>query len=884
MRSLLVSTLIVLLPASFARSQSKANSDESARHFVRQVLPVFLTKCFTCHGDDPKDVRGELDMRSRAGLLKGGESGKPSLVPGDLEKSQMIDAIEWKKLKMPPKENDRLIPEQVAAIKKWVAEGASWPDDATIARIKQEKVEAAGVQVKTSGGLTDDWTNRRYDPADLWAYQSVKKPAVPGGSANPIDAFLNAKLATVNLKPSGLADRRTLIRRATYDLTGLPPTPEEIDAFLKESDETPQAAYEKLIDCLLASPHYGEQAARHWLDVVRYADSAGFSNDHERPHAWRFRDHVVRSFNSDKPFDRFILEQIAGDELDPKNPEMLIAIGYLRMGPWEYTGMSVAALTRQQFLDDATNNIGEAFLATGLTCCRCHDHKFDPMPTRDYYRMQAVLAPAQFADMDVPFLPTENTKGMDAERERIASLQSTMNKDLALVFAPDATDADREGTANALKKILAKRKEYLDRQAQRFKPLAMSIYNGPLFVRNANITYQPPPKNREGEVQPVSILIGGSLEAPGDRVEPGVLSVVQSEFRIPNSELKDGRRLTLAKWIADPANPLTARVLVNRIWQQHFGKGIAGNPNNFGKMGKKPSHPEFLDWLAASFVENGWSIKKLHRAIMLSEAYQRSGEPVDADATAKFDPDNVLLGHYPARRLSAEELRDATLAVSGELNRELGGLPIRPDINREVAFQPRHVMGSTPPAYQPSRTPEERNRRSLYALKLRTMRDPQLEVFDQPSPDVSCEKRNASTITPQVFSLFNGETNHDRALAFARRLEKEGNSTESRVERAFLLAFGRKATEREVQASLKHVEKMVEHHKANPVKPIVQPAKIIRELVEEQTGKKVRWEERLDVYENFVSDLKPWDVGPETRALADFCLVLFNANEFIYVP
>lgn len=877
MRSMLLPILIAFALAAPARGQ-----DEHERHFVRQVLPVLQTKCFTCHGDDPKDIRGELDMRSRAGLLKGGESGKPSLVPGDVDGSPLTHAIEWKNLKMPPKENDRLTPEQIAAIKKWIAAKAPWPDEKTIVRIKQEKVVEAGVQVKTSGGLIDDWTNRRYDPADLWAYQPVKKPAIPPTSTSPIDVFLNAKLRAVNLKPSDRADERTLIRRATYDLTGLPPTPEEIDSFLKDSRTSPRAAYEKLIDRLLASPHYSEQAARHWLDVVRYADSAGFSNDHERPHAWRYRDYVVRSFNADKPFNRFIMEQLAGDELDSGNPEMHIAVGYLRMGPWEHTGMSVAIVTRQQFLDDATNSIGETFLATGLTCCRCHDHKFDPMPTRDYYRMQAVLAPAQFADIDVPFLPNENTKGMEEERERIVKLQASLSKDLQLVFGPEATDKEREESAVALKKILAKRKEYLDRQAQRFKPLAMSVYNGPLNVRNANISYQPPPKSRQGEVQPVSILIGGSLESPGERVDGGVFSVAGPSTEVPKTA--ENRRLALAKWIADPANPLTARVLVNRVWQQHFGKGIAGNPNNFGKMGKKPTHPDLLDWLAATFVEDGWSIKKLHRAIMLSDAYQRFGEPVDVDATARLDPDNLLLGRYPLRRLGAEELRDATLAVSGELNRDLGGLPVRPDINREVAFQPRHVMGSTPPAYQPSRTPDERNRRSLYAIKLRTLRDPQLEVFDQPSPDVSCEKRNASTITPQVFSLFNGETNHDRALAFARRLEKEADSREGRVQRAFALAFGRSASEREVQASLKHIERMIAHHRAHPVKPIQQPAKIVRSLVEEQTGKEVRWEERLDVFENYVPDLKPWDVGPETRALADFCLVLFNANEFIYVP
>jgi mono/diheme cytochrome c family protein len=851
--------------------------------FAAEVLPLLQAKCVGCHGDDPKGPRGGLDLRTRQGMLAGGDSGDPALVPGEPDQSPLIEMISGDKPKMPPKEADRLRPEHVARLRQWVAAGAPWPDAADLRRLRDrawaEPDSKGGVRMATSGGQTDDWTNRRYDPADLWAYRPVRRPAVPAGADHPIDAFLNRKLSEKGLASAGRADKRTLIRRATFDLTGLPPTPEEIDAFL--ADDAPDA-FEKLIDRLLTSPRYGEQQARHWLDVARYADSNGFSNDFERPHAWRYRDYVVRSFNADKPYDRFVLEQLAGDELAPGDPEMLIAVGFLRMGPWEHTAMSVAAVTRQQWLDDVTNAVGETFLATGLSCCRCHDHKFDPLPTRDYYRVQAAFAPAQFADRDAPFLPPENRHGLTEGAARVERLLASKNQDLRLVHEPTDTPQQREEAQLTLKKVLEKRNQAFLHEAQRYKPLAMSVYDGPLNVRNVNLPYHPLPKDRSGPTPDVFVLAGGSLEASGEKVIPGVLSALARPGQaIPDTV--EGRRLALARWVADADNPRTARVLVNRLWQQHFGTGLAANPNNFGKMGRKPSHPELLDYLAAEFVAGGWSVKRVHRLILTSEAYQRAGTPTDVKASERLDPDNHLLGHFPPRRLAAEELRDAMLAVTGELNLEVGGLPARPEINREVAFQPRHVMGSVAPAYQPSRTPAERNRRTLYCLKIRSLRDPLLEVFDQPSPDLSCERRSQSTVTPQVFGLFNGQVSHDRALALASRLEHEAETPAGRVERAFRLAFGRAPTDAERQSALAHVERMTALHRRRQPTPEPPPKKITRGVVEEQTGTEIRWEERLDVYEDYVPDLKPCDVGPETRALADLCLVLFNANEFLYV-
>jgi hypothetical protein len=862
-----------------ALAASKADAE---RFFVFKVLPLLKAKCFACHGDDPRDVRGDFDIRSRKGLLRGGDSGEPAVVPGSPDKSPLFRAVQWKDLRMPPKQSDQLTDREVAWLRAWIGDGAPWPDDATVARIRKAGLGPAdGVRVATSGGQSPEWTERRYDPADLWAFRPVKEPAVPGKAGHPVDAFLNRKLAEAGLMPAGRADRRSLIRRVTFDLTGLPPTPAEVEAFLK--DDSPDA-WEKVVDRLLASKHYGEQAARHWLDVVRYADTAGFSNDFTRPHAWRYRDYVVRAFNDDLPYNRFVAEQLAGDELDPSDPENLIAVGFLRMGPWEHTGMSVAAVTRQQFLDDVTNSVGVTFLAMGMRCCKCHDHKFDPLPTRDYYSLQAVFAPVQFADRDAAFLRRENTARMDKERARVEGLLKDAG--VRLLVPEGATEKQKQEAELGVKKIRNKNRQLLQVELERHKPLAMSVYNGPGKVYRSMQAYHPVPRKLTGELQDVFVLAGGSLAAPKEKVGPGVLSAVASLSGLPPPEIPEGangRRLALARWITDPRNPLTARVMVNRLWQQHFGTGLAKYANNFGKMGQRPSHPQLLDWLATRFMADGWSVKKMHRLLVTSEAYRRAGAAPEPEKAAKVDPDNRLLSWFGPRRLTAEELRDGMLAISGEWSPEMGGIPARPEIHPEVALQPRHVMGSVALAYQPSHTPGERNRRTLYALRIRTLPDPMLEVFDRPGADTSCEKRDESTITPQVFSLFNGRFAQDRALALAARLEREAKTPEGRVERAWKLVYGRAPSAEERKLALEHLKRMTAlHAKRKPAREDP-PRVVVREMVEEMTGLKFRWEERLDVYEDYVPDLKPWDVGPETRALADLCLVLFNSNEFAYV-
>jgi hypothetical protein len=689
-----------------------------------------------------------------------------------------------------------------------------------------------------------------------------------------VDAFVSAALMAKGLAPAGEADRLALIRRVTFDLTGLPPAPEEIDAFL--ADVAP-GAWERLVDRLLASPRYGEQWARHWLDVVRYADTSGFSNDFERPHAWRYRDYVVRSFNRDKPYADFVVEQVAGDELDASDPEKLVAAGFLRMGPWEHTAMSVAALTRQHFLDDVTHSTAATFLGLTMRCARCHDHKFDPLPTKDYYRLQAVFASTQFAERDAPFLPSENTRGFD---EAKALAQARMKqKGFTPVESPDEDPAIRD---KSLAKFAKKRSEQFARELLRVEPLAFSVYDGPTRNYHSPTPRIGMPRERTGPVQDVAILKGGLLESPGETVTPGVPGAVPLPGEIPAAA--EGRRLALARWLASPENPLEARVIVNRIWQHHFaGKGLVATPNNFGKMGRRPSHPELLDWLARDFVRNGGSIKRLHRLILTSEAYRRGSRPADPDALARLDPANDLLSVYPPRRLAAEEIRDAMLAASGELRLEAGGPGVFPEIHWEVALQPRHLMGGPAPAYQPSTDPAQRHRRAIYAFRIRTLEDPLLEVFNRPGTEMSCERRDETTVTPQALALFNGQFVHDRAIALAARLEKSAADLDARIELAFRLLAGRAPSAPERERCRKHVEEMAGRHAGSAPSPVELPRIVRREMLEEFTGKVVRWDEELDLMKGYRRDLKPWDVGPGTRALAELCLVLLNSNEFLYV-
>ena len=943
----------------FVQGHAASVIDEQAEQlFVRRIAPLLHEKCLACHGKDESQIKGAFDLRTLASTLKGGESEQPSLVPGKPEESPLYLAVtrkhdDWQP--MPPKEADKLSEEQMTWIKDWIAGGAPWPDETRareIAKVNSEMWSAEdGITMKTSGGLSPEWTDRRYKSEGLWAYQPVKKPTPPMSNSNPIDAFITAKMPP-GLQVAQAADRVTLIRRATFDLIGLPPTPEEVEAFAKDT-RSDADAFAAVVERLLESPHYGERMAQHWLDVTRYADTSGFANDYERGNAWRYRDYVVRSFNADKRYDRFVREQIAGDEIDANNPEMLIATGFLRMGPWELTGMEVAKVARQRFLDDVTNSIGETFLAHSLQCARCHDHKFDPIPTRDYYALQAVFATTQLVERAAPSLPNENVTGFEEKKylemrraEHLAVLARLDDQLLAAAqtwFREKGLDPSQWNTAvanaanantgevkrsNATQKksrrefkdefntarntlrnagvpeeqyppklvgfspedygnerVARKGLERLKWEFERYEPFALAVYNGrtPQVTSINSPIRMPANRMTDGELEQTCVLTGGNPFGSGEQVKPGVLSVLAAVQTTSIPENIEGRRTAFTDWVASPENSLTTRAIVNRIWLWHFGQPIAGNPNNFGSTGKMPTHPELLDWLAATFVEEGWSFKAMHRIIMNSEAYRRSTLHPDRQSLADKDPTSTSYAVFKPRRLTAEELRDAMLAATGELNPTLGGIPNCPEINLEAALQPRQVMGTFAAAWTPNPLPQQRHRRSLYSLKVRGLPDPLQEVFNAPTPDFSCERREASTVTPQVFSLFNGQTSHSRALALANRAMKEADTDEQTVTRCFLLTFSRQPSADELQSCLTHwhdIESLLGDIKPTSTKP---PLEVRRDAVEENTGEKFSFNEKLHAYSDFVSDLQPADVSLHTRGLADVCLALLNSNEFVYV-
>lgn len=886
---LIVYAFSMVSPAVDALEQSgKPAAEEAEKLFAEKVQPVLDNICANCHGDS--GASSGLDLRSRDGLLRGGSRG-PAVVPGQSSKSLLVMAIEGTaELKMPLGQN-QLPSEMIQAFRRWIDAGAPWP---------QKRIDAANE--KQSGPVSD-----------FWSFQPMKRYAVPSDGVDAahvqtsVDGFLLKKMREKGLTPAPPADRVTLLRRAYFDLIGLPPTPEEVDAFVKDPLPTPKA-FEKVVERLLASSRYGERWGRHWLDVVRYADTGGGSNDWERPNAWRYRDYVIRSFNQDKPYNQFILEQLAGDELDPNNPEHLIATGFLRMGPWEHTGMSVEAVTRQEWLDDVTHVTATAFLALTMNCARCHDHKFDPLPTKDYYRLQAVFATTHFEDRPAPFQPWENRNGFERERARVQQRLNRTQAKLDIVAEalgrrPQSASSNAQGPSQTtaaqkpsgqpakelkrpgayaeniekleLERAYRKRVEILKRAVQRYEPLAYSVSSGELKEKKP--------------AEEVFVLTGGSLSERGEKVTPGVPgALVKSDLaaRSANDHLIpdtiSGRRLALAKWIASPSNPLTARVMVNRIWQYHFGKGLVETSNNFGRMGKRPTHPELLDWLALYFIDKGWSVKAMHRVIMLSAAYQRSAHHPQSDAVAKADPENTLLTRRSPRRMEAEALRDGILVVAGELNLEAGGPPTFPEINEELAKQPRMIMGTVAPPYEPSLTRAERHRRTIYTFQQRNLINPFLEVFNGASLNESCERRGVTTVALQAFSLFNSQFVHDMALAFARRLETMTEDPAKQVELSYRLAFDRTPTEAERQRALEHIRAMTRHHETvNPAPPA--PLKpMVQSINSEYSGETIQFEEESDI-QNFERNPHSSQVPAKTRALAELCLVLFNANEFVYI-
>jgi hypothetical protein len=656
----------------------------------------------------------------------------------------------------------------------------------------------------------------------FWAFvPPVRREPPSGFGANPVDAFLRSSLAAKGLKPSPRADARTLIRRVFLDVTGLPPSPDEVADFVR--DPSPKR-WAEVVDRLLASPHYGERWGRHWLDLVHYADSGGFENDKDWPNMWRYRDYVVNAFNSDKPYDRFIREQLAGDEFAPQSQEAQIATGYLRVG---LDNNIKDERTRMDELDDLVATTSLSFLGMTTGCARCHNHKFDPIPQKDYYQMVAVFFPTK--GVEHPLVSESDVAAHKAETDRVRGLQKPLEAEKKKLEEPYRKQIFEE-KVQALPEVLRvawrtpeeKRTEGQKLNARQIeKTLSVPMEDvvrrmsaderarhKQLIAEIRSLDKQLPPPYptaraiaEEGrDAAPSYFLHRGAPDMKGSRMAPGILRVAwNGDYAFPAApaEAKSSwRRRGLADWIASEKNPLTARVMVNRIWQHHFGEGIVRSPSNFGKTGERPSHPELLDWLATEFVRSGWSMKAMHRLMLLSESYQMASD--DLAANLASDPENRMVWRMPRQRLSAEILRDQMLAVAGNLDRKVGGPSIYPYINPDLFQSSTSRTWPGKPDDDPSTW-----RRSLYVFMKRSIRYPMFEAFDQPDATASCPRRNGSTVAPQALLLMNNSFVIQEARMFADRLEKDAPGDRGRqIERAWELALGRVPADLEKQKAL----------------------------------------------------------------------------------
>jgi hypothetical protein len=579
----------------------------------------------------------------------------------------------------------------------------------------------------------------------------------------PVDAFILARLKKEGLSPSPAADRATLLRRISFDLVGLPPTPTEVVSFIR--DRSPDA-WKNLVERLLASPRYGERWCQHWLDIVRFSETDGFEYDTHRHDAWRYRDYVIRAFNDDKPYDRFLLEQLAGDEIAPQEDEALIAAGFNRLGPLrKNAGNQEVASSRNEVLTEMTNIVGSAFLGVTLGCARCHDHKFDPFRQSDYYRLQAFFAATH--DRDVPRYTPEQQAAWKAKAEPVELEKKQL----------------REAIKHAKQEKQAEFETRLQDLDDKLPPPLSALFSV---------------SNESEKRTAIHLLARGDYRNKGDIVGMRPLGVLLPDNTPELPPDTSNPRTMLAKWIVDPQNPLTARVMVNRIWEYHFGRAIVATPNDFGRMGERPSHPELLDYLANEFVSSGYSIKHIHRLILLSNAYRQTSDVSEKTVGVEKDPDNKLLWHFNRRRLDAEELRDAMLAVAGNLNLETGGPSVMVPIDKELV----NALYK-PSQWQTTPDPTQHNRRSVYLIAKRNLRLPFFEVFDAPDMLVSCPRRESSTHAPQVLELMNGSFSNRQAKVLAARLAAEaGRSYRKQIDQAYRLATSHAPTHHELLLAL----------------------------------------------------------------------------------
>lgn len=702
-----------------------------------------------------------------------------------------------------------------------------------------------------------------------WAFQPIREQAPPLPNLSRIDSFVHAKLQAKGLAPNPSADKVTLLRRATLDLTGVPPTPEETQAFV--ADSSPQA-FAKVVDRLLASPRYGERWGRHWLDLARYADSEGFKADETRPNIWRYRDYVIQSLNADKPYDRFVQEQLAGDEMFPGDPQALVATGFNRHFPDEYNARNLYQ-RRQELLNDITDVVGSTFMGLTFGCARCHDHKFDPILHKDYYRLQSFFAGLHIDDAAV-LSSQQQQSAHDKQLKVWETATAEVRAEIAALLkaqreyrVKENYDKFPEGIQQSVDTDPAKRTPM--QWQMYYKAMPQLTFDDKEVAKGlkgeAKVTYAKlEAKLRtfdalkpaelpiamtmvedSAAVPKTHILRGGAYDAEEAEVQPGFLSILDaSDISVtPPMAGKSGRRTALAKWLTDAKNPLTARVIVNRVWHYHFGRGLVGTPSDFGVMGERPSHRELLDDLAFRFMRDGWSLKKLHREIMLSQTYQQSSDTVAASAQA--DPENKLLWRFNRRRLEGESLRDSMLTVSGLLNAKMYGPGVFPPLPAGV---------ETRGGWKANETLDEARRRSIYIFVRRNTRYPMFEAFDMPDTHESCARRNQTVTPSQALELMNSDLVLDWSKGLAARvLNDAGLSRDAMVDRAYRLVYSRPASAEEKTVA----QEFFTRHQS---------------VLEARPGS-------LTLPDKLPEGVKP----VEAAVLVDLCHALLNSNEFLYI-
>jgi hypothetical protein len=819
--------------------------------FSKDIKPTLEQNCLNCHGPSMQSSR--LNLSTLDDALRGGARGS-AIVPGRAEDSRLYRMVAGLDKPTMPLGGNKLTDGQIAAIKNWIDQGAHWDAGAAGAKAQPATAStfAAMEKVQLPPGARDYWAFKLPMQAPL--------PAVAQQFSNPIDLFLEKARQEKGLNVAPKADRLTLLRRAYMDLTGLPPSPAETDAFM---GDTAPGAWERLIDTLLVSPHYGERWGRHWLDAARYADSSGYENDTDQPNLWRYRDYVIKSFNDDKPYNNFIKEQIAGDEMPNRTDDDLIATGFLRAGPRVRNHEHANPARRYDYLDDVLGAVGKGVLGLTVQCARCHDHKFDPILQKDYYAMEASIF--GYVEVEYPLGPREQADAYMRKMTEIEDKVATLKEQIEAIDKPyrekSALEAIRKKyppevvravekpesertpgekllaiqvfdsgvqiRSAAVDKIMspedaAKKKALTDQlaavNAEKPKPLPMASIVTDGDWRSVGLGYgdrnegacpkceleyvgagkflELGPGNASYKVPPSYFLMRGDPDSKAYPTKPGFLSVITNgnpPTEIPPADGRtSGRRLAMADWLTSRDNPLTARVMVNRIWEHHFGKGIVPTLDNFGKMGEQPTNQELLDWLAVDFMNKGWSIKQMQRLMMTSEAYQMASEYND-DASAKNDPLDTYLWKYRIQRLEGEIIRDNIMSVAGSIDLTMGGPAIFPHVDESFTrtlFRGIYRNQEDGPAVW---------RRSIYIYQKRALPSPMLQVFDLPDSSQSFGARYVSTVPTQALQLMNDDFVLNQAQLFADRVKKEaGSDVAKQVDLAYRIALTRSPTKREL--------------------------------------------------------------------------------------